>query len=1021
MMSGRGEGLQGKGEELQNKRLDSKVNHNSPDYSRKMCKEVERNRNPENNLLNEIKKITDNLIEYNNKVGEFLTKLNDDKATESIKGNINNIVTNIAITECIIEAYIREEKYNKWKNEAGKIIELICGINDLIKSKERNLGKLTINVNKKLEELNVHLLRAEGFNDISLKKSLKDGSSASRPQERQNNGEFGGKQHEGQEKVQPLGATTSKSQEHDLSRKKQSESQKELQRRGELQRKLEQLKEDFLLPKRQHGVQKESGWYYQYAYCQKSQSQESQLKWPIDVQKRLGKYKLIRMLGKGGFGKVFLGKHVDTGEEVAIKMLHGEINQEGVNNFCREIWDMVNLEHQNIVPLLGFGRQGKVPYFVMEYMPGKTLEGKRLSRTEVIEKMEEICQGVKHIHEKGFIHQDLKPENILLGENGEAVIGDLGLAAKVDTEGTKEGWGTCLFKAYEQWKNQGKRNAGACYQSDVYALALIAFELATGKRLLKSMRNDGKIKQLLEDKKKKWKNKYQRKDDRMLERYWVENKQYRWLHKRTGEWLRARTQDKFLLALVPALEGDPTKRIQNAMGLYKALKEGLRLQRQEELIKGTGVENVKEIYMDIEGRKERMQLYKMIKPEQQKELVRGLGSEDVRTLYQDLEKQGERIQLYEMLGLEQQRDLKSKEIAQNSKKIKKCLDTLEENIDSHKGHIKEMKDNITRIYAQICYVYKMLEKDVPEEKKNNNWENKLIELKSKAESLNTLIINNIYMKINNYNNGNEDIGSLEKLLEQTNKKLSEEYQVFVNQIDKLRRAGILERTNSKGRSDGVSSSSRITKGLINEVPQENMPRYGEKSMNARSRNFTGSSLGKGASSSDEVLQRAKSQQSIGDSSSLLNKQLTGSDNEELPGYPPLQGDAHSLRQQKQQNVEGHQEISPEVEAETPFSASTSGLQNDGGFGGELLAELKGSGRQNRPRERQGLMLPLPTIPENHPDEDLYPSPPKRSRRKFNLPLPQCFLRRGEDGSRRERRRFRVSCWSSCFRRPRTEE
>ena len=272
----------------------------------------------------------------------------------------------------------------------------------------------------------------------------------------------------------------------------------------DLQQKLDQLKGEISLQKAQNGATKEPDWYYQYADYQKSQPKKSIRQSNTGIG-QLGKYQLTKELGKGGFGVVYHGIHVDTWEEVAIKVLLDNTKQQNVDYFFREISSMVSCEHQTIVSLLGFGRQGNVPYLVMEYMRGGTLNDYYSYLIDVVEKMRQICPAVEHIHDQGIIHRDLKVENFLQtkkdgkehqenkssqdtpgpsnpdGTNKnleipKIKISDFGLAAKVNTEEAKEFAGTKEYIAPEVWYSELSRKYKARIyagpESDVYTLAL---------------------------------------------------------------------------------------------------------------------------------------------------------------------------------------------------------------------------------------------------------------------------------------------------------------------------------------------------------------------------------------------------------------------------------------------------------------------------------------------------------------------------------------------------------------------
>lgn len=140
------------------------------------------------------------------------------------------------------------------------------------------------------------------------------------------------------------------------------------------------------------------------------------------------KYHLLRLLGQGGMGSVYLSTHLGTGRYVAVKLIAAEFmrNQEFVQRFKREARAAGRLRHPNIVDVTDFGvsRVGgeSIAYLVMEYLDGCTLsdvlaEEKRLPLPWVIDIMEQVCSAVHAAHGQGIIHRDLKPANIWLEPN----------------------------------------------------------------------------------------------------------------------------------------------------------------------------------------------------------------------------------------------------------------------------------------------------------------------------------------------------------------------------------------------------------------------------------------------------------------------------------------------------------------------------------------------------------------------------------------------------------------------------
>src|SRR3990172_2115220 len=140
------------------------------------------------------------------------------------------------------------------------------------------------------------------------------------------------------------------------------------------------------------------------------------------------KYRLEKLLGRGGMGAVYLATHLGTERYVALKLITPQLmrNEEFVQRFKREARAAGRLRHPNVVDVTDFGfarADGEpVAYLVMEYLDGCTLadvlrEEKRLSLDWVADILEQVCSAVHEAHQQGIVHRDLKPENIWLEPN----------------------------------------------------------------------------------------------------------------------------------------------------------------------------------------------------------------------------------------------------------------------------------------------------------------------------------------------------------------------------------------------------------------------------------------------------------------------------------------------------------------------------------------------------------------------------------------------------------------------------
>ncbi len=204
-----------------------------------------------------------------------------------------------------------------------------------------------------------------------------------------------------------------------------------------------------------------------------------------------GRYRLLKVLGEGGMGAVYLAHDTELDRKVALKLPHfvgGKSKDQG-ERFRREARLAANLSHPNICRIHDIGEHDAQMYLTMEYIEGKTLndiikaKGAIEPRTAV-NLVKRIASAVQVAHAQGIIHRDLKPANIMIKKDRDFVIMDFGLARRVEQEevqltATGAVLGTPAYMAPEQLR--GENNAVGP-QSDVYSLGIILYELLTGQR-----------------------------------------------------------------------------------------------------------------------------------------------------------------------------------------------------------------------------------------------------------------------------------------------------------------------------------------------------------------------------------------------------------------------------------------------------------------------------------------------------------------------------------------------------------
>ncbi|GAC1350340.1 MAG: hypothetical protein NVSMB27_31920 [Ktedonobacteraceae bacterium] len=203
------------------------------------------------------------------------------------------------------------------------------------------------------------------------------------------------------------------------------------------------------------------------------------------IGRQLGNYRLIRLLGQGGFADVYLGEHIYLKTPAAIKLLQTRLAQDDMQSFLTEARSIANLVHPNIVRVLEFGIEGETPFLVMDYAPNGTLrqrhpKGSLVSPATIALYIKQVAAALQYAHDQKLVHRDIKPENMLFGRNNEVLLSDFGIAVVAQSSryqsGGQEVGGTIAYMAPEQL--QGR----AVPASDQYALGIVVYEWLCGER-----------------------------------------------------------------------------------------------------------------------------------------------------------------------------------------------------------------------------------------------------------------------------------------------------------------------------------------------------------------------------------------------------------------------------------------------------------------------------------------------------------------------------------------------------------
>jgi serine/threonine protein kinase/formylglycine-generating enzyme required for sulfatase activity len=215
--------------------------------------------------------------------------------------------------------------------------------------------------------------------------------------------------------------------------------------------------------------------------------EESEESFSLLCPTKLGRYVLLRRLGKGGFGEVFLAFDEDLERPVAIKVPHRErITQpEDLEAFLNEARILANLHHPHIVPVHDVGRTDNGLCFVVsKFIEGSDLATRikqnRPAHHESAGLIATVAEALHFAHTRGLVHRDVKPANILIDASGNPFLADFGLALKEEDFGRAGGIvGTPSYMSPEQARGEGHRVDG---RSDIFSLGVVVYELLTGRR-----------------------------------------------------------------------------------------------------------------------------------------------------------------------------------------------------------------------------------------------------------------------------------------------------------------------------------------------------------------------------------------------------------------------------------------------------------------------------------------------------------------------------------------------------------
>ena len=206
---------------------------------------------------------------------------------------------------------------------------------------------------------------------------------------------------------------------------------------------------------------------------------------PAEHPQRIGRYRIEKVLGKGGFGLVYLAHDEQLDRLVAIKVPHAKLitQPEDAEAYLAEAHMVANLDHPGIVPVHDVGSTEECPcYVVSKYVEGtdlsKRIKESRLKCRDVAELVATVAEALHYAHKQGLVHRDVKPGNILIDGEGQPFVVDFGLALREENIGKGPKYaGTPAYMSPEQARGEGHRIDG---RSDIFSLGVVFYELLVG-------------------------------------------------------------------------------------------------------------------------------------------------------------------------------------------------------------------------------------------------------------------------------------------------------------------------------------------------------------------------------------------------------------------------------------------------------------------------------------------------------------------------------------------------------------
>ncbi|MFH1036264.1 MAG: protein kinase [Pseudomonadota bacterium] len=216
-------------------------------------------------------------------------------------------------------------------------------------------------------------------------------------------------------------------------------------------------------------------------------NQRREIRQSLTPGTRLGKYRISRLIGRGGMAEVYLGEHDMMHGNVAIKVLLPEfaVDKDMVARFKGEARAAFELHHPNIIRIHYVDEHEGIYYFSMDYVEGRTLsdiltERGKLTENEALDITRQITRALAKAHSHNLVHRDIKPSNIMVSPTGQVVVTDFGIAKDWTRETTITQFGVALgTPRYASPEQKAAMKVDG--RSDIYSLGVVMYEMVTGK------------------------------------------------------------------------------------------------------------------------------------------------------------------------------------------------------------------------------------------------------------------------------------------------------------------------------------------------------------------------------------------------------------------------------------------------------------------------------------------------------------------------------------------------------------